>query len=245
MSKSSLFFGLVVAISLVFTFSCVTKEVPVTETYYETEYGTESYIEVRWNEDYLTPEWTRYAWVYYPILEWSEAGAGSYYDGYEIGNTKPSNGQVKIIISNVSQTSLWGIMVVDLTGVGQLSAPPPRDPLKEKTVYEEGVKKITAVPEFEEWLDNLNAITTDPRRSLAFVRSEENTGREIIVDFTGVGEFMIITCAPWQAAPVIEKVQVTWSEEVTEERQVPYQVEKQRTVMQTKKMPFWEVFFGE
>lgn len=248
MNKSNLFISLVVAFSLVFTVSCVSKEVPVTETYYETEYKTESYIEVgeEQRED-LTPKWTRYADVYYPTLvEWSELGAGTYYDGYEISTAKLSKSQVKLILSNLSQSSLWGILVFNITGVGQLPTPPPRDQLKEKTVYEEGVKKIIAEPEFQEWLDNLNAITTDPKRSLAFVRSDKHIGQEIVVDVTGVEEFVIIICAPWGAAPVIKKVQLIWSEEVTKERQVPYQhVAKQRTVMQTKKVPFWEDFFGE
>ena len=246
MGKSSLFVSMVVAISLVFTVSCVTKEVPVTETYYETEYRTESYIEVGEEQrEYLTPKWTRYANVYLMILEWAEAGAGSYFDGYEISTAKLSKSQVKLILTNLSQSSPWGIQVTNLTGVGRLSTPPPRDPLQEKVVYENGVRKITSVPEFEEWLDNLNAITTDPKHHISFTRSDEHTGRDIIVDVTGVEEFMVQTCIPLLTSPIIEKVQLTWSEEVTKERQVPYQVEKQRTVIQTEKVPFWEVLFGE
>jgi hypothetical protein len=243
MGKSILFVSLVVAISLVLTVSCVNKDVPVTETYYETEYRTESYIEVvGCQSDYLTPKWTRSANVYFTSLEWAEAGAQSYYDGYEISTAKLSKSQVKLILS---QSSLWGILVVNFTGVGKLPTPPPRDPLKEKVVYEKGVQKITAVPEFQEWLDNLNAITTDPKHVISFTRSDEHTGRDIIVDVTGVEGFMVITCVPLFGAPVIEKVQLIWPEEVTKERQVPYQVEKQRTVMQTEKVPFWEVFFGK
>jgi hypothetical protein len=57
---------------------------------------------------------------------------------------------------------------------------------------------------------------------------------------------MVMTCVPWGTAPVVEKLQLIWSEEVTKERQVPYEhVQKQRTVMQTQKVPFWEVIFGE
>jgi hypothetical protein len=56
---------------------------------------------------------------------------------------------------------------------------------------------------------------------------------------------MVLTCVPWGGAPVIEKVQLIWSEEVTKERQVPYQVEKQRTVMTTEKVPFWGAIFGK
>jgi hypothetical protein len=164
MKKLTLLFPFVMIICLVFSVSCVSKQVEVTETYYETEYRTESYVEIgKEQRDYLTPKWTRYAYVYYPTLvEWSELGAETYYDGYEISTAKLSKSQVKFILSNLSQSPLWGIAVFNLTGLGRLSTPPPRDPLQEKTVYEEGVRKITSTPEFEEWLDNLNEITLDP-----------------------------------------------------------------------------------
>src|SRR4030042_3674860 len=43
MKRLSLFLGILMILPLVFTISCVTKEVPVTETYYETEYRAETY----------------------------------------------------------------------------------------------------------------------------------------------------------------------------------------------------------
>jgi hypothetical protein len=244
MGKSILFVSLVVAISLVFTVSCVTKDVPVTETYYETEYRTESYIEVvGCQADYLTPKRTWNSAMSFNAFEWGQQMLGTYYLGYEITTGKHSPSVVALKLG--SATSPWVIQVIDLTGVGQLSPPPPRDPLKEKVVYENGVKKITAVPEFQEWLDNLNTISTDPERCLCFTMYDQYTGREIVVDVTGVDEFAIIlnTSSTWGA--IIEKVQLIWFNEITKERQVPYQVEKQRTVMQTEKVPFWEVFFGK
>ncbi len=246
MSKSTLFLSMVVVISLVFTVSCVSREVPVTETYYETEYRTESYIEIgKEQRDYLTPKWTRYAWVYYPILEWSEAGAGSYYDGYEISTAKLSKSQVKLILSNLSQSSLWGILVVNLTGVGKLSSPPPRSRLDTKTVVRGGEIKYIPPPAEQQWLDNLNAITTDPKHFLSLTRSDQHTGADITVDVSSMEEFMVITCTPPFGGPVIEKVQLIWFDEVTKERQVPYQVEKQRTVTKTEKVPIWEAIFGK
>lgn len=49
----------------------------------------------------------------------------------------------------------------------------------------------------------------------------------------------------------IESIRIVWVDEVLEtktvakERQVPYEVEKQRTVTQIKKVPFWEAVFSE
>jgi hypothetical protein len=245
MKKLGLLFAMV--ITIVFTVSCVTKEVPMTETYYETEYNTESYIEVgEEQQEDLMPKWTQQAYAYLAGFKFGELGE-SHYDGYEISTAKLSKSQVKLILDSLSQKPAhfgpWAIQVVDLTGLGLLTAPPPRNPWEEKTVWENGVKKIIVSPKTQEWLDNLNAITTDPKRAISFTTSEDNLGLEIMVDVTGVEEFMVITCTIQDRYPVIEKVQLIWSEEVTKERQVPYQVEKQRTVVQTEKVPFWQTIF--
>ncbi len=39
----------------------------------------------------------------------------------------------------------------------------------------------------------------------------------------------------------VSNVQLLWTNEI----QTPYEVEKQRTVMQTKKVPFWEATFSK
>jgi hypothetical protein len=77
------------------------------------------------------------------------------------------------------------------------------------------------------------------------------TGDEISFDTKGVKEFAILANT-WNVHAIIS-VKLVWSDDiiekrtVTKERQVPYevpvQVEKQRTVMQTKKVPFWEAIF--
>jgi hypothetical protein len=76
----------------------------------------------------------------------------------------------------------------------------------------------------------------------------------IVVDAQGVEDFAIITqtmksdiSSPLSTSIEIQSVQLIQlaieEKTVTRERQVPYQVEKQRTVMQTKKVPFWEAIF--
>jgi predicted nucleic acid binding AN1-type Zn finger protein len=224
-------------ISLIFTISCVSKEVQTTETYYETAYRTEPYVEIgKEHQEYISPKWQRDAPLYFKSLEWSEAGAHSILYGYEINTGKLSKSQIKIILSSNPQASLWGIIVINLTGVGPISPPPAQSSLPQRgTVYVPG-------PAEQEWLDKFNAISTDPKHFISLTRSDQNTGREITVDVTGVEEFAVITCIPWTSGPVIAKVQLIWSEEVIEDRLVPYQVEKERTVVQMKKVPFWEAF---
>jgi hypothetical protein len=104
--------------------------------------------------------------------------------------------------------------------------------------------EYTPTPELQRWLDSLNAITTDPKYFLSFTRSEQHTG-DIIVDVSRMEEFMITTCVPWgmgEQGVIVEKVQLIWSGEIIKERQVTYQVEKQRTVTKREKVPIWEVW---
>ena len=227
MNKSSLFVSMAVVISLVFTLSCVSKEVPVTETYYETEYRTESYVETtKSGQEYITPKWKQYIpGLYFPALEWSKLGAGSHLDGYEIDTAKVSKGQIKLVLSNSPQATLWYILVVNLTGLGPLPAANPQ-----------------GVWWKSHWVHYLNfiIIEREPERILYSASSDQHASKGIVFDVTGVEEFAVITCTPMIMGPVIEKVQLIWFKEVTKERQVPYQSEKQRTVIEIKKIPFWE-----
>jgi len=240
MKKLSWLFPVIIT-WLVFMVSCINKEVQTTETYYETEYRSESYVEIgKEHKEYLTPKWTRLAPIYFSDLEWAKAGAESYLDGYEIGTAQHSKSQVKMILSSSPQASLWGIVVIDLTGLGPIYEPPPQSKLAVQKMVE-GEMKYIPPPGEQQWLDNLNAITRNPSRNLSFTRSEEQTGLDITVDVTGVEQFAVTTCVPWDAGPVVEKVQLIWSEKVTGYKLVPYQAEKQRTVTKTEKVPFWEI----
>jgi hypothetical protein len=75
------------------------------------------------------------------------------------------------------------------------------------------------------------------------------------VDVTGIKNLAIITST--LITPIsrrenpIKTVKLMWSDKVvekrtvTKERQVPYEVERQRTVMETEKVPFWEAILGK
>ena len=234
----------IVIILPVLTISCVTKEVQVTETYYETEYRIEQYIEAgEEHQRYITPKWERYPPIYFTELEWAKAGAESSIGGYEISKEKLSEIKLKLVLSKDPQSSLWQIVILNLTGTGSISEPPPQIGFTE--MVEREMKYIPSTAE-QQWLENINVMINDPKHLLFAARSEQYSSQEIIIDVSGVEELAIITCTPphwWvSSSPVIEKVLLMWSDDIIRERQVPYEVEKQRIVTQTEKVPFWETF---
>lgn len=251
MRKSDLFISMVVVISLISTTSCVAKKVPVTETYYETEYKTEykteTYTEteeviVRTSEGktYLTPISKWHAGIYFKA---AGPNAGTYYYGYKIDDSEHTRSEVKIRVSSMAQGY---IVVIDLTGVGQIPSMPTT--LAKWRERNPKTGELWMTPKEQAWLDNLNALLANPERIL---KSTELEG-EISFDATGIKEFAIFANT-WNVY-AISSVHLIWSDDiiekkaVTKERQVPYkvpvQIEKQRTVMQTKKVPLWEVIFG-
>ncbi|UCH50551.1 MAG: hypothetical protein JSV54_05895 [Chloroflexota bacterium] len=242
MRKLSLLF--LVVICLVFSSACVSKEVPVTETYYETVYRTESYVEYGEEQRvHIKPAWTRQAWVGLGFVEWEKTESWSFFEGYDISLAKDSESQVELTLW--ADSSAWAILVVDLTGLGPLSVPPARSPLGEKVVIEDGQTKIVTDPASEEWLASLNAIVADPKRILYLTTLNQYTSRKITVITTGVDEFMMIISTPPSISPIIERVQLIWQSKSVEERQIPYEVEKERTVTKIEKVPIWEAVFGE
>jgi len=253
MKKLSLLF--VVVISLVFTVSCVSKEVPVTETYYETEYKTEYRTETYTDTEDMVIDTSEGQTYPSPVTKWQTniyfkaegSGTGmTYYYGYEIDTSKHTRSQVKITLPPMVEGHIG---VYDLTGVGQISNMPTTLAKWRDTNPKTGEMFMT--PEEQTWFDKLNAILTNPERVLVFQPMIAGTGDEISFDTKGVKEFAILANT-WNVHAIIS-VKLVWSDDiiekrtVTKERQVPYevpvQVEKQRTVMQTKKVPFWEAIF--
>ena len=252
MKRLSLFLEILIIISLVFTVSCVTKEVPVTETYYDTEYKTETYNEVE-NVVVKTLEGKEYL---NPVDKWQTnlyflpGGASpgqlafplvyelTYYYGYEITTAEHSRIRVEINVSSTALQQEGEIRVIDLAGVGQIPRKP--EPPMNKFISETWGKK---------WLDDLNVVVTNPERILGALHTGNETQNQIMFDAAGVTSFAIFANT-WNAY-AIKSVKLIWSDDtieqktITRERQVLVQVEKQRTVMTTEKVPFWEAVFGD
>jgi hypothetical protein len=253
MKKLILLFSFVIIISLVFTVSCVSKEVQVTETYYETEYKTEYKTETYTETEDVVVSTSEGQTFLMPVSQWQAgiylkaAGSGigmTYYYGYEIDGNEHTRSEVVIKESSAvpGYIGVW-----DLAGVGQIPAIPLHGGPRELSASGSGV---TQYPDEQEWFGNLNAILTDSKRVLKFQPLDTNAGSEISFDAEGIKEFAILVNSLNKNA--LQSVKLVWSEDViekrtmTKERQVPYQVpvqvEKQRTVTKTEKVPFWEVW---
>jgi len=167
----------------------------------------------------------------------------SYY-GFDISANQHSKSQIKINYQSTGHAvapmaNLW---IFDLSSVGQVSLP---------TSYEIGKaghwnnNTYIPTPEEEEWLKHW----CNSQNLLATCDLKQTT---YIFDCKNIRQFAIISSrwGPYAKEGVdIQSVQIVWADQtvenrtVTKERQVPYQVEKQRTVMQMKKVPFWEALF--
>jgi hypothetical protein len=216
--KLNLFFALI--ISLVFTVSCVNKEVK--ETYYETENRTEFKTET-----YTTTEniivstegqaklfpWHTSQWNAYFNAEGLTSGLMCvYYYQIDPSKYKYANSQVRIKLSSQADGYLG---VWDNTGLPMVG---------------------------EVW-----KIKDYPERVLIFEPMEADA--EFSFYANGI-EWFTILANTWNLS-AISSVKLVWTENtieprtVTKERQVPYltpyQVEKQRTVIQ--KVPFWKAIF--
>jgi hypothetical protein len=230
--------------------SCVVREVPTVETYYETEYRTEyrtetytetvdAVVESKQGKKYLSP---KIKWYTNLVFSGFESSGGTYYYGYQLDPSGHSNAQVEIRISQVAQQQKGLVRVYDLTGIGQI---PPR-PTPFKDWY------MGLYPEELNWLNTFN-YTLSTARLLGEVRTGTGMDDYIAFDAYGITEFGILATT-WNAYS-ISSVYLSWVDEiigkttVTKERQVPYQVpyqvEKQRTVTKIQKVPVWEVILGK
>jgi len=285
-SKLSLLVGMVVAISFVSTISCVDKEVPVTETYYDTEYKTEyrteTYtetediiVEKKEGITSLTPEvkWQAHLYGGWYIMKAPGISTGGLpvvrYYGYDISADRHSESHVKITYSYTGLIPADTYLHVhDLSDAGQIVLPTNFE-FGQSGQYESAVVEgwdhynyVQTAQELE-WLESYHAIVGEPdkpERLLASYEPGKNTYESecedcsVEFDAQGVKEFAIITRTEsmglFKTTIKISRVQLIWTDVITEKRtvtkerqvscQVPYQVEKQRTVTKIKKVPIWE-----
>ena len=247
MRKSRILFMALVMISLLLMTSCVTKQVPVEETYYETdykiEYRTEPYTETvnavissKEGTTYLNPQVKWYTDV---VISGFGGEGGTYYQHFVIAPSHSQN-QVQISLSQNVQYDTGAIRVYNLSSYGAI---PPRPTSFRKFYFE--LSEI-------DWLNNLNAVVSNAPL-LGQVQLGPGAASQIVFDASGITEFGIFATT-WDAYAV-RTVKLVWTDEVygpktvTGERQVPYQVpyqvEKQRTVYKTETVPFWDALFGK
>ena len=263
MKKISLLLLLFIVACLLIPTSCVTRDYQVIEPYAETEYRTETHTEVvNQSQKYIEWEYQRYTQLFYPDLEWWRETAESFIDGYRITTAPNEKKQIKLFLTKNLGAKQWRIQVIDMTGLKPIIDPSPPLLRPYGNALVDGHLRAKWLGTEQTWIDNLNAVTSDPARTLSYTKSEEYDGREIIVDVSNAGEFIIISCATctpdkttvaavWTMSnfqsylPLVKKVELTTTELKTIEEQVPYQVTKERTVTKTEEVPFWDVWFSK
>ena len=251
MGKSILFLSMVLVASLIFTTSCVSKEVQVTETFYETEYRTEykteSYtttedvvVETVEGWDSLRPktEW-RTNWVY--LIDSSSEFTN--YHGYDI-STQGEHSKSQIQVTFVMQPQLHKgiIYAVDLTDAYSDQSIPFSGLLfgKEPTQHSEGGQLFVpdegcqiidpqVLGDVKVWVDGFNAVMRNSARILGRLPvDKETTDYSITFDAKDVKDFAVVIGVKPENVPF--NVKLNWSDDiveqrtVTKEREVPYQV---------------------
>lgn len=155
--------------------SCVSKQVPVPETYHETQYKVERIEGV----SPLTPKikWSANLYGEYSIADISTSQCNGYaplisYYGYEIDTSQYSQSNVKVSYSftgNPKLSHFTYLYVHDLTGIGQIILPTNLEFGKSNNLSQyktaldyptKGQAKIEYIPTLEEqkWLESYHAI---------------------------------------------------------------------------------------
>lgn len=256
MNRLKLLTIILLTCQLDFAAACVTKEVTTTETYYitdsKTEYKTESYTETEsvvvkttTGKLQLSPSvtWNNAIWW----LESMGSADSTYYYGYNLyedyGQSilEHSRSQIKITITSLAKEQKGSIFVYDLSAIGQIPAM--------QSVWWEDYYMY----KYKEWLTTLQT-----KMENAPVLGKLDTGfgtttDQIVFDAKGVKSFAIF--ANTYILNAITSVELIWADDVIEQRtvtkqrqvpyQVPFQVERKRTVMKPTLVPLWEVILSK
>jgi hypothetical protein len=232
--------------------ACISKEYPVTQNYQETQYKTEvtteSYTE---NQTAVHTESGEYALT--PYYNWSTANF--YYYGYEIPEAQ-SYDNISLRLSMWPQLQYEPMMlrVFDMSKTGHIPSPEPlsaeeTSPAPPDWYFITGTASTT-------WLKSANTMinqakllgatsyrwsqVADPQ-VLVLKAGKPNSIALIITQAQNKWNFRVNLDALWSRnttdyQPVTKQRQLS--------KQVPFQVERQRTVYQVRQVPFWELIIS-
>jgi hypothetical protein len=240
--------------------SCISREYPVTQNYEETAYRTEYYNEP-FSENISTtqletPGYELPVYRYWFSQDILFKGVGNFwYYGYDLPEaTGDAGARLKIYISPQLQYEQMFLSVFDMTRAGHLEYPDPVGPAgnSEKGLVERLWIKGAAT---DTWLDSVNLsmgrakflggrsnIWSKPGDT-QIIELDAGQARSVAVLITGPinkwNASFTLYAAPYGAA---ENKQMAGERRMS--RQVPYQVQKQRTVYELRQVPFWEALLS-
>jgi hypothetical protein len=241
--------------------SCVNKEYAMTQDYVATEnrtkYITESYTE---NETYMNVSSGEYElpcfnnWTSFDVT-FNNVGNLFYY-GYDIPDPDVyDNISLKIEIWKPPQYELESIGIFDVTKTGHLSYPEPPITGEETTTENTGSYLITGNAS-DRWLKDANAMINQAKFLGARTNlwSNQDNPQVIELDAGKAQKIAIIICGPQNKWNTNIRLFILWTfnspvygpvnKERTEQKQVPYQVVKQRTYYEIRHVPIWETLFS-
>jgi hypothetical protein len=237
--------------------ACVSKEYPVTQNYEETAYRTEYYNEP-YSENITSTRAEVTGYELLPYHYWFsqdllfQGVSNLWYYGYDLPESTGDAGvRLKIFINPQLQYEPMFMSVFDMTRAGYLDYPDPVGPAgnsEKGQVAWSWIKGAAA----DTWLDSANALMTRAK----FLGGRSNIwskpGNVQIVDLDAgrARNVAILVSGPlnkWNASFTLYVAAYGTAEskqsgERRMSRQLPYQVQKQRTVYEVRQVPFWEAW---
>jgi hypothetical protein len=265
--------------------SCISKEYPVTGTYTETAYRTESVTET-YTENETTVDSITDSYELQPFYTWysqniSFNGQTNFrYLAYEIPQSPPyDNLRLKVSIWKQLQYESASVRILDMTKGGQLTTPAPAiygdtgegqvkwtwitasttgtTPIPSSSASENASEEVSGFVmggASTTWLDMAN-IQINQAKFLGGrtnIWSRPENPQIFDLDAGKAQKIGVIICGPqnqWNSRVTLEGLftrDTVSYKTVTRERQmskqVPYEVQKQKTTYQARQVPFWEIF---
>ena len=252
--------------SLLPSASCVPAQYPVSETYYETGFVTENRSET-YDETVAVIKTVSGEEPLIPYVVWSnpslkfKGNKFIWYYGYRLPDTGAHTGEkIRIALYKQDYYEYAVISLFDMAPRGQVLQPPIIDtsnPTKPHTVDWTWVTKEDDTGTISDWLNTANIKFNFARFLGAQSDLWLNRGSAYSIEFDtrGARDIAVVISAPTIPQNARYSASLVWTDNITEnvtrtaERQVPYQVErrveKQRTVYETRQVPFWETLFSK
>jgi hypothetical protein len=243
------FLLLLILVCPLFFIACVSKEYPVTQNYKETQYKTEitteSYTE---NQTTVSIESGEYALI--PYFNWSTANF--YYYGYEIPDWPPcDNISLRLSMWSQLQHEPVTLRVFDMSKTGQIPFPEPIS-ANEASSQSPTWYIITGTASAQ-WLRLANTMINQAKflGATSYLWSQSVDPQILVLKAGKPSSIAIIITGAQNKWNCRVSLDAIWSrinvnyQPVTKEKQVskqvPFEVERQRTVYQVKQVPFWNI----
>jgi hypothetical protein len=239
------------------------------ETAYRTEYVSETYTENETTIETLSGQYELtpfYSWYSQSIT--FSGKTNFWYTAYDIPESPPNdNIKLKIYVWKQPQYETATISVLDMTKVGHLSTPAPAVSGDSGTGQiarrwitgsssgssSDSASGSTSGGVSDSWLDAANVQINQALflGGRTYLWSKEENPQILELNAGRAQKIGIILCGPLNGWNARVTVTATWSSAVTSyqpvtrerkvEKQVPYTVQKQKTLYETRQVPFWEV----